>query len=267
MSALPTAATRTGPDLVAAFDECWQSWRELGAGLDEDAWARPSLCPGWTTRDALVHLTSAEIGFAAWTPSPDPPFEHITAEARRLRAVSGAEVLAEFEVVTARRLEQIGNFSEADLVAVGWSPAGLGPHRRYLEIRVFDTWAHEQDVRVPLGLAGHLHGRGPAMSLDEAHLAFGYIVGKKAALPTGSSVTARVHGAQQRELHAVIEGRAKVVEQLDQPACTLDADFLTFMLLACGRIDAPGPIEQGLVRLGGDLALAERVANNLAFTI
>ncbi len=267
MSPQPRAAMTSGPELLAEFNECWQSWRELGAGLDEVDWAQPSLCPGWSTRDALVHLTSAEIGFAGWTPSPDPPFEQIGAEARRLRGASGAEVLAEFEAVTARRAEQIGNFSEADLDAIGWSPAGSGPHRRYLEIRVFDTWAHEQDVRVALGRAGHLSGAGPRRSLDEAHLAFGYIVGKKAALPNGSSVTVRVHGAQQRELHAQIVGRAQVVDQLHDPACTLDADFLTFMLLACGRIDPAGPIEQGLVRLGGDMALATRVANNLAFTI
>jgi len=267
MSSRPRAASTTGPDLVAAFEECWSSLSALGHQLDEGAWATPSLCPGWSAKDALIHLTSAEIGFAAWTPSPEPPFALMAEEARRLRACTGTEVLGEFEAVTRRRAEQIGNFTEAELDARSWSPAGPGPHRRYLEIRVFDTWAHEQDIRVPLGRPGHLDGRGPAMSLDEAHLAFGYLVGKKAAVASGNSVTVHVTGAQARELHARVEGRAEVLDELADPTCELTVDFLTFMLLCCGRIDPAGPLADGRVRLGGDRALADRVARNLAFTI
>ncbi len=267
MSPQPRPASTSGPDLVAAFRESWQSMLALGRTLSEEQWNSASLCPNWSCKDPLVHLTAAEIGFAGWTPSPDPPMAAIVAAGRQLSGRPGAEVLDAFEAITARRGEQLAAMSEADLERVGWSPAGMGPYRRYMEIRVFDHWAHEQDIRVPFGMVGHLEGRAPAMSLDEAHIAFGYLVGKKAALPDGSSVTVHVTGANARDLHAVIEGRARVVDSLEQPDCEVSADFLTFMLLCCGRIDPDAPLADGRVSLAGDTALAERVARNLAFTI
>jgi uncharacterized protein (TIGR03083 family) len=267
MSPQAVVGSTPGPDLVAAFAECWDSLISVGCALDEAQWAEPSLCPGWTCRDALIHLTSAEMGFADWTPSPEPPSDVISAAARTLRKQSGAEVLAAFEVATRRRLEQLGNMSDADLDRQGWTAAGPGAYRRYMEIRVFDTWAHEQDIRVPLGLSGHLEGRGPAMSLDEAHIAFGYLVGKRAGLPDGSSVQVSVTGPNARDLYAVVEGRARVVDLVADPACTVTTDFLTFMLLCCGRIEPDGPIGDGRLTLGGDVALAGQVARNLRFTI
>ena len=252
---------------MAAFAECWDSLISVGRSLDEAQWAEPSLCPGWTCMDALIHLTSAEMGFADWTPSPDPPFDAINAATRALRQQSSFEVLAAFEAATQRRGEQLSNMRDADLDREGWTPAGLGAYRRYMEIRVFDTWAHEQDMRVPLDLPGHLEGQGPVMSLDEVHLAFGYLVGKRAGLPDGSSVKVSVTGLNARDLYAVIDGRARVVNEIADPACTVSTDFLTFMLLCCGRIEPGGPIADGRVALGGDVALAEAVARNLRFTI
>ena len=105
------------------------------------------------------------------------------------------------------------------------------------------------------------------MSLDEAHIAFGYLVGKRAGLPNGSSVQVSVTGPNARDLYAVVEGRARVVGVVADPACTVTTDFLTFMLLCCGRIDPDGPIGDGRVTLGGDVALAGQVARNLRFTI
>jgi uncharacterized protein (TIGR03083 family) len=267
MSPQPRAASTPGPKLVEAFRECWASMSALGRTLSEEQWQSPSLCPGWRCLDALVHETAAELGFADWTPAPEPPFEIIGGHVRELRRKPGADVLATFEAITARRGEQLSTMGEDGFEAVGWSPAGQHPYRRYMEIRVFDHWAHEQDIRVPLGLPGHERGLGAELSLDEAHIAFGYLVGKRAALPDGSSVSVHVTGPVTRDLHAVVEGRAKVVDELADPTCEVTTDFLTFMLLCCGRIDPSGPLDDGRVALAGDLELADRVARNLAFTI
>jgi uncharacterized protein (TIGR03083 family) len=239
----------------------------LGHTLSEEQWESASLCPSWRCKDALVHVTAAELGFADWTPAPEPPFEAIGNHVRDLRRRPGAEVLAAFEAITNRRGEQLSAMNEADYEVVCWSPAGQHPYRRYMEIRVFDHWAHEQDIRVPLGVPGHDRGLGATISLDEAHIAFGYLVGKRAALPDGASVSVHVTGPVTRDLNAVVEGRARVVDELDAPACQVTTDFLTFMLLCCGRIDPSGPLADGRVTLAGDLVLAERVARNLAFTI
>jgi len=266
-AAVPVAATTPGWVLVDAFQECWASMLSLGGSLSEAQWDSPALCPGWRAKDALVHLTSAEIGFADWSDLSRPPFAAIGEAARNLSAMSGADVLAAFAQVTERRGNQLAAMSEADLDAESWTAAGTGTYRRYMEIRVFDHWAHEQDIRVPLDLPGHLDGLGPRMSLDEAHIAFGYLVGKKAAAPDGTSVTVHVTGPNARDLHAVVDGRARVVAELAEPSAEVTADFLTFMLLCCGRIDPAGPLADGRVTLAGDRALAQRVATNLAFTI
>lgn len=261
------AASTTGPELTAAFRECFTAMLAMGRTLTEEQWDQPSLCPGWTCKDALVHVTSAEIAFAEWTPSPDPPMDAIHAAARVLRRQSGAEVVDAFAAITERRLEQFSTMTETDFDKVGWSPAGAGPYRRYMEIRVFDHWAHEHDIRVPLGLPARVDGLGAKQSLDEAHIAFGYLIGKRAALPDGASVTVHVTGPLARDLHAVVDGRARVVDDLADPACEVTTDLLTFELLCCGRINPDVPLSEGRVTLGGDLLLAERVARNLAFTI
>lgn len=264
---IPVAATTSGPDLVEAFAECWSSMIGMAGQLTETDWVSPSLCPGWTCKDVLLHLTTAEVGFAEWDDLSKPPTGRIRAAMADLRARSGAEVLDAFMRITAHRGEQLRAMSEDDLDRASWTAAGPGSYRRYMEIRVFDHWAHEQDIRVPLGRPGHLEGRGARVSLDEAHLALGYLVGKRAAAPDGSSVAIHVTGPNRRDLFAVVEGRARTVEHLDQPTAEVTVDFATFMLLCCGRIDPTDPITDGRVRLAGDPVLAERVARHLAFTI
>jgi uncharacterized protein (TIGR03083 family) len=266
-SAVPTAGSTTGPVLVRAFEECWGSIVSLGATLTEEQWNARALPPAWTAKDALIHLCAAEIGFADWSDLSKPPFGPIGAAAAELSALPGAEVLERFRAITDRRGEQLAAMSEAELDAPSWTAAGTGTYRRYMEIRVFDHWAHEQDVRVPLGLPGHLEGLGATMSLDEAHIAFGYLVGKRDGAPDGASVNVHVTGPNARDLHAVVEGRARVVEELASPTAEVTVDFLTFMLLCCGRIDPQGPLDSGAVTLAGDRDLAGRVARSLAFTI
>jgi uncharacterized protein (TIGR03083 family) len=195
------------------------------------------------------------------------PGERITAAYRDLKPRPGAEVLDAFARIGDVRLAQLRAMSDADLDRPSWTPAGPGTYRRYMEIRVFDHWAHEQDVRTPLDRPGHLSGLGADKSLDEAHIALGYLVGKRAAFPDGSSVTVHVTGPTARDLHAVVAGRAAVVAELADPAAELSVDFATFMLLCCGRIDPEGPLADGRVQLSGDLELAERLARNLSFTI
>ena len=63
-----------------------------------------------------------------------------------------------------------------------------------------------------------------------------------------------------------IYGRAAVVPTLDNPDATLITDSLTFMLLACGRIDPDDPIADGRMTWIGDSELGER-ARNLRFTM
>ncbi len=47
----------------------------------------------------------------------------------------------------------------------------------------------------------------------------------------------------------------------------LTTDSLTFVQLACGRIDPQDPIDAGTVRWTGDPELGDRAARNLRYTM
>jgi len=64
-----------------------------------------------------------------------------------------------------------------------------------------------------------------------------------------------------------VDGRARQVEHLDNPDIKLTTDTLTFIQLACGRIDPQQQIDQGKVTWTGNDELGHRAATNLRFTM
>jgi uncharacterized protein (TIGR03083 family) len=133
-----------------------------------------------------------------------------------------------------------------------------------MQIRVFDSWVHEQDIRSAVGRPGH--GAGPAaeQAIDEIERALGYVIGKRAGAPDASSVTIDLIGPVFRSIHVVVDGRAAVVAALPETAdVTIRLGSDTFAALACGRVD---PAEVA-VAIEGDEELGLRIATNLAFTI
>ncbi len=122
-------------------------------------------------------------------------------------------------------------------------------------------------MRTPLGLPGHESGPAAEMAIDEIHRSLPYIVGKKVGLPDGKSITIEIHGGVSRTMHVAVDGRAGLVDSLDDPDVVLRADSLAFAQLACGRIDPQGPIDDGLITWTGDATWGEAAARNLAFTM
>ena len=156
--------------------------------------------------------------------------------------------------------------TDAEFDVGSWTPVGVQTYDRFMAVRTFDFWVHEQDVRVPLDRPGHTDGPAAEMALDEVRLSLGYIVGKRAGIPDGRSVKIVLDGPLHAELNAVVDGKAKAVDMLANPDATVTTDSLTFMLLACGRIDPNEPISSGKVTYSGDEALADQLARNLRFT-
>ena len=71
---------------------------------------------------------------------------------------------------------------------MGWSPVGEVPYREFMETRVLDTWAHEQDIRRALGRPGGRNGVGETVTLDRCEQTMPFVVGKRVAPPDGTSV-------------------------------------------------------------------------------
>jgi uncharacterized protein (TIGR03083 family) len=177
-----------------------------------------------------------------------------------------AEVLDRFAEVTDARREALAAMSEDDFSASSWTPIGQADYRRFMQVRVFDCWVHEQDVRDAVGQPGHQTGPVAEQAVDEIVRALGYVVGKKAGAPDGSRVTFELTGPIERALHVVVDGRARVVDQFEGPATvvvTLGSGVFT--RLASGRVDPAAVLDD--VALSGDIRLGRQLVANLAFTI
>jgi uncharacterized protein (TIGR03083 family) len=188
-----------------------------------------------------------------------------------LASQSRKEVLAQFDEVTGARRAALAGMDDEKFAEPSWTPVGQADYRRFMQIRVFDCWVHEQDIRDGIGRAGHQEGPVAEQAVDEIVRAIGYIVGKKGGAPLGSSVLISLTGPVKRDIAvSVADGRARPVAALDgDPTAALSLSSTAFCRLACGRVDPQSVLGGALggVGLSGDEELAERVASNLAFTI
>lgn len=235
--------------------------------LTSEQWMAQSLCPAWSMHGVAAHVLAIETVLLGWRPGDESPFAKMPAVVGELAALTPAELTVRFDDVTNRRLDEIRAMTDDMFEAASLTPVGPGTYARFMAIREFDVWVHERDIRVPLNIAGDDAGPAAEMALDEVHSSIGFIVGKKIALADGKGIAIHLTGPVKRTILAKVDGKAKRVEELARPDVTLTTDSLTFMLLACGRIDPEGPIADARVTWTGDADLGAHAARHLAFTM
>ena len=262
---------------IALLVTCWASIRELCTPLSPAEWDTATDCPGWSVRDNLSHLIAIErrlLGLPADPALAEYPafvqndigrFNEDAIALRRHKP--GAVVLAEFNEVTAQREQALAAMSTEDFDKVGWSPVGEVPYRQFMIVRLFDCWAHEQDIRRAVARPGHLTGPvvDAAMALHAGSL--GFVVGKKAGAPDGSIVEFTVTGPTAAHYLVEVQGRraALVDRPSATPNATLTCDTEAFNALLCGRWSADDALAQRRLQLGGDIALATAVAGAMGY--
>lgn len=129
-------ATPTRDALWAAAHAERAALAEDLAGLDDAAWARPSLCGRWTVEEVVAHLTAAaSVGRLRW-----------------LRSVVGARF--DFDLHNERRLAEHRGTTPAETLerfrrVVRSTTAPSGPTPAWLG----EVVVHAQDIRRPLGIA------------------------------------------------------------------------------------------------------------------
>ncbi len=267
--------------VVDALEEEWRTLDELMAGLSEDEWATPTPLPGWTVKDVMAHAIGTEsmlLGEAAPEIDVGAP-EHVRNDIGRfneqwvtsMRDRSPADVLTDFRRVTSRRLEALRAMDTDTWEAEGFTPAGKDSYGRFMRIRVFDCWIHEQDIRDAVGRPGGDAGAPAELALDEMTTAMGFVVGKKAGASPGSRVMFDLIGPASRQVLVELgtgEGaRAAVVDELSgPPTVTLRMPVGVFVRLGGGRAD-PASLREQVEITGEDGELGERLVANLAFTI
>lgn len=262
------------PVLVAE----WASIEELLGSLDDAQWAMPTALPGWSVQDNVSHLIGTECTLAGEAPPPCAAdvrgFAHVHNDigvanelwVQALRGERPARLLERFREITAARREVLAAMSQEEFDAPSWTPAGQATYGRFIRIRLFDCWMHEQDIRDAVGLPGNDGGRCAEGALSEVVSALGYLVGKRAGAPDGASVTIELTGPVRRTWHIAVDGRAEVVAELPAPAtATVRLSSNLFTRLAGGRVPAQSRLDE--IDLAGDTDLGRRVALALPFTI
>jgi uncharacterized protein (TIGR03083 family) len=264
--------------IVDVLENEWAAIAALASTFSDEEWELPTALPGWTVRDNVSHVIGIERSLLG-DPAPEVDLGHIDriagdpfasiiecwVEARR--TTPGPEVAAELDEVVVRRLEQLRSMTDEDFDRVGWSPIGEVPYRRFMVVRVFDCWMHEQDMRRAVGREGHLEGPAVDVALEHFTTALGFVVGKKAGAPQGSSVVFDVDGPTRRRYGVAVEGRAQLVDPApDDPTVTISLPLTSFVALGGGRWSAEEARAAGELEITGDIELGERVLANMGFT-
>ncbi len=262
----------------AALAVTWDSLAEACHELSGTEWALPTECPGWDVKDQLSHLIGIERALMG-EPAPvwDGPLgDHVKNDFGAAnepwvavrRSLPGPAVHAEFVGVTGARLAQLEDRTEEEWARVGWSPAGEVPYAVFMEVRVFDSWVHEQDARRALDRPGGSGNRASALSLDRVQGAMPFVVGKQAGCPDGTAVRFAVSGpgADARAFTVAVEGkRAKPVGDEVVPTVTLSLSSLDFVRLGCGRATGEQLEAAGEIGVEGDAAVGRRVLDAMNF--
>ncbi len=134
------------------------------ATFTDDQWQTHSRCTDWTVRDVIAHLVGVNQFWTysvkcalAGNPSRllanfDPagtPAEMVAG----MVAISTSEVLAQFVFSNREFLASLDGLTTAQWGMLGESPAGHVPLRLVAQHALWDSWIHERDIMVPLGLA------------------------------------------------------------------------------------------------------------------
>ena len=255
---------------LAALDNCFTDFSDLIQGFSEDDWGMQSLCPDWDIRGVVTHLAGIENLLLGWVPkSADewPPFAKMAEFESAVADLSSHELLEKVMRILDERRDELSGISDDVWEAECMTPVGPATYGRFMNVRVFDFWVHQRDMTMPLGIETDDSGAHAEIALDEVHGSLGYIAGKKIGLEDGMSIAFHLDGAIQRDLFAAVDGRANVVDSVDDPTISISADMRSFMMLACGRIDPQEEIDAGRISWTGDATWGEKAARNLRFTI
>lgn len=265
---------------VAALDEVWSSIIELLESLDDAQWSLPSPLPGWDVQDNVAHIVGTEAMLLG-IENPDVeidrdelPYVHNDIGVfnelwvQHLRMRQPNDVLSTFKEYIEARLAALTDLSIEEWNAESFTPAGKDTYGRFIQIRVFDCWLHEQDIRDAVRIPGHQTGLAVEVTLDEMATAMGFVVAKRAGATDGQSVTFELtdDGSVVRTFHVAVDGRAALVEQLEAAATSVIRLPVGVMTRLCaGRIEFAEVRER--VELAGDANLGDRVVAALRYTV
>jgi uncharacterized protein (TIGR03083 family) len=269
-------------DVLSGLFAVWDSIDALLDGLPETSWQAATPLPGWDVKAVVSHIIGTE-SFLAGIAAPQPDIDvsaldHVRNDigvlnecwVRHLSGESGAGVLERFRAVTNDRRSALAGMSDEEWNAVMPTPVGPESYGRFMRVRAFDCWMHEQDMREALSRPStddELDGTVSQLALDEIEATMGYVVGKRSKAPDGSRILIELTGPLTRTVRVNVDGRAQAVADFggQEPTAAIRLDGLQFTRLSGGRPMSAARAQD--IELGGDQSVAAQVADNLNFVI
>ena len=269
-------------EVLSGLFAVWDSIDALLDGLPESGWQAATPLPGWCVKAVASHIIGTE-SFLAGVAAPQPDIdvsalEHVRNDVgvlnecwvRHLSGESGAGVLERLRAVTNDRRTALTGLSDEDWNAQTLTPVGPESYGRFMRVRAFDCWMHEQDMREALSRPSsddELDGIPSQLAFDEIVGTMGYVVGRLAKAPDGSRILFELTGPLARSIRVSVDGRAQVVDDFggQEPTATIRLDGLQFTRLSGGRPMSAARAQD--IELGGDKDVAARVADHLNFVI
>jgi uncharacterized protein (TIGR03083 family) len=269
-------------DVLSGLFAVWDSIDALLDGLPESDWLAATPLPGWDVKAVVSHMIGTE-SFLAGVPAPQPDIDvsaldHVRNDigvmnecwVRHLSGELGAGVLDRFRAVTKDRRAALTGMTDGEWNAVMPTPVGPESYGRFMRVRTFDCWMHEQDIREALSRPSSddgLDSTAAQLSLDEIAATMGYVVGKRGKAPEGSRILFELTGPVARSIRVNVDGRAQVVDDFggQEPTATIRLDGMQFTRLSGGRPMSPARAQD--IELGGDEGLATQVIEHLNFVI
>jgi uncharacterized protein (TIGR03083 family) len=185
----------------AMFDEEFEASCALASRLTDDQWTVPSLCPGWTVRDVVVHL------------------------AYHTHRSGLKETLPNLDKTTAMMVEREDASSRDGLLR--WLSSPPAPTERKSRGTLAELVIHQQDIRRPLGLPRDYPEDALRSSLDLCTTRSGniFVIDRRFRLGRGLRLVAtdldwtsgkgpEVRGTAEAMLMA-IAGRRMVISDLE----------------------------------------------------
>ena len=148
------------------------------AALGADDWKAPSRCEGWNVQDVISHIVgvnkfwelSVREGLAGTPTRFLVGFDPVATPAQMVGAMqtlSVAEVLDQFVESNDAFLGVLAGLDADGWLTLAETPPGHLPIRLLASHAVWDTWVHERDIALPLGLT-------PPVEADEVMASMRY---------------------------------------------------------------------------------------------
>jgi uncharacterized protein (TIGR03083 family) len=221
------------------------------AGLDDDQWAVPSRCEGWSVQDVVAHLNSTNQFWAVSIASGRrgaptrflETFDPVAGPASMVDAVrsqSFDETLNRFIETNAALTDTVSDLDDDAWSTIAEAPPGHIPIGAVALHALWDSWVHERDVVLPLGMA-------PAEEADEIDGSLTYVaaLGPAFLACAGSTRRGTIEiVATQPDVRLVLElGDSVVVRAGPAPAGGLRVAGTAVELVEALSFRAPFPFD------------------------